>query len=266
MDVCRNNMKCTHVNNINSLYHSEDEHWRKALHLSCEIIQENFYLLKANQLLSFHMQEKMEKLVKLNQGQHSVKFEDEVEDEEDLAQLSFEFLPKILENHLSSLSEIEPPKRTNSDEAEVFTAFRPPPNKKLFKPDEGVFRVPKTFETITTTENCLNLNETQTLTTNGMEGIEELPNNFNSTFDLNTDSKMDSKSNGVLSDYKNNQMKKMVNKNSVIKASILRIGMCKENRKFSPNRVRKSPGRLHNRLAQRNRKYYIFVSYFVQER
>lgn len=256
MDVCRNNMKCTHVNNINSLYHSEDEHWRKALHLSCEIIQENFYLLKANQLLSFHMQEKMEKLVKLNQGQHSVKFEDEVEDEEDLAQLSFEFVPKIQENHLSIISEIEPQKRTNSDNSES-TSFRPPPTKKLFTDDAAVFRVPKALDITTTIENGLNLNETQTLITdNGMEGIEELPNNFNSTFDLKTDTKIVLKDNGVLADHKNNQLKKVMNKNSVIKASILsRVGgMSKENRKFSPNRVRKSPGRLHNRLVQRKRK------------
>lgn len=245
-------MKRTHVNNINSLYHSEDEHWRKALHLSCEIIQENFYLLKANQLLSFHMQEKMEKLVKLNQGQHSVKFEDEIEDEEDLAQLSFEFVPKIKENHLSIISEVEPQKRTNSDES---TSFRPPPTKKLFTDDTGVFRVPKVFETTKIIENGLNLNETQTLTENAMEGIEELPNNFNSTFDLKSNSKMILKDNGVLADYKNNQMKKVMNKNSVIKASILsRVGMSKENRKFSPNRVRKSPGRSHNRLVQRKRK------------
>lgn len=255
MDVCRNNMKCTHVNNINSLYHSEDEHWRKALHLSCEIIQENFYLLKANQLLSFHMQEKMEKLVKLNQGQHSVKFEDEIEDEEDLAQLSFEFVPKIQENHLSIINEIEPQKRINSD-AES-TSFRPPPTKKLFTDDASVFRIPKVLETTKPIENGLNLNETQTLTTdNAMEGIEELPNNFNSTFDLKTNTKTVLKDNGVLADHKNNQLNKvMKNKNSVIKASILsRVGMSKENRKFSPNRVRKSPGRLHNRLVQRNRK------------
>lgn len=257
MDVCRSNMKCTHVNNINSLYHSEDEHWRKAIHLSCEIIQENFYLLKANQLLSFHMQEKMEKLVKLNQGQHSVKFEDEIEDEEDLAQLSFEFLPREgQENHLSSISEIvEPMKRTNSDDAEVSTAvFRPPPTKKLFKDDSAVFRVPKVLPT--TTKVTANLNETQTLTASGMEGIEELPNSFNSTFDLNTNSKSVLKDYGVLADHRNNQVKKVINKNSIIKASILsrRVGLSKENRKFSPNRVKKSPGRLHNRIVQRNRK------------
>lgn len=241
-------MKCTHVNNINSLYHSEDEHWRKALHLSCEIIQENFYLLKANSLLSFHMQEKMDKLVKLNQGQHSVKFEDEVEDEEDLAQLSFEFVSKSQENHLTSISEIETQKRVNSDDT---AAFRAPPTKKLFKDDAGVFRIPKV------PENETNLNETQTLTDNGMEGIEELPNGFNSTFDLKTNSKTVLKEdNGVLADYKNNQVKKVMNKNSVIKASILsRVGMSKENKRFSPNRVRKSPGRLHNRLVQRKRKY-----------
>lgn len=254
MDVCRNNMKCTHVNNINSLYHSEDEHWRKALHLSCEIIQENFYLLKANQLLSFHMQEKMEKLVKLNQGQHSVKFEDE-NDEEDLAQLSFEFGPKTQENHLSIISEIETQKRTNSSDAEVCQTFRPPPTKKLFSDDAAIFRVPKVLETTKIVENGLNLNETQILTDHAMEGIEELQNNFNSTFDLKPTSKTILKDNGVLTDYKNNQLKKVMNKNSVIKASILsRVGMSKENRKFSPNRVRKSPGRLHNRLLQRKRK------------
>lgn len=62
---------------INSIYLAEYEHISKILRLSNEIIQENYYLLRANKLLDVEQKQKREVLNRLKLGVRNIKFVDE---------------------------------------------------------------------------------------------------------------------------------------------------------------------------------------------
>lgn len=59
---------------INSIYFNEYHHLLKILQLSNTVIQQNYMLLRANELIDCTMQVSYEQLKKLNQGQRDVKF------------------------------------------------------------------------------------------------------------------------------------------------------------------------------------------------
>lgn len=77
LEVSRANAKIQHVHKINSIYQDEGEHWRKTLSLSCEIIQQKFLMLYGSGLVDVGLRDKLDKLMKLVQGQRSVTFGDE---------------------------------------------------------------------------------------------------------------------------------------------------------------------------------------------
>ena len=67
-------MKTAHVNKINSVYQNETENWNKVMIESAGIIQQNFLLLRSMGELDNSMLDKLQHLLKLLQGERSVKF------------------------------------------------------------------------------------------------------------------------------------------------------------------------------------------------
>lgn len=70
-------MKNLHTLKINSIYLAEYEHISKILRLSNEIIQQNYYLLRANKLLDAEMKQNNEFLNRLKLGVRNIKFVDD---------------------------------------------------------------------------------------------------------------------------------------------------------------------------------------------
>lgn len=73
-------MKSAHVNKINTVYQMEMDNWNKISLKASEIVQDNFLLLRSMGELDNEMLEKLQSLVKLLQGQRSVKFADDEPD------------------------------------------------------------------------------------------------------------------------------------------------------------------------------------------
>lgn len=84
LENAKYSIKITHVNKVNHVYEQEAENWKYAMILGAEIIQDCYLLLRGFDNLDAVMQEKMEVLVKLYQGQRSVKFEEKMQSPEQL--------------------------------------------------------------------------------------------------------------------------------------------------------------------------------------
>lgn len=70
-------MKMMHVDKVNNVYQLEMENTNKTVMEAIEIIQENFLLLRSMGELDNSMNEKLQSLSKLLQGQRNVKFADD---------------------------------------------------------------------------------------------------------------------------------------------------------------------------------------------
>lgn len=77
LEISKLMMKMAHVSKINNVYQTELENWCKIVLKASEIIQENFLILRSVGELDSEMQEKLQMLGKLLQGQRNVKFADD---------------------------------------------------------------------------------------------------------------------------------------------------------------------------------------------
>ncbi|XP_070498276.1 kinesin-like protein KIF18A [Chironomus tepperi] len=140
-------MKIDHMNKVNNEYKVETENLTNIVTKACEVIQENYLLLRSMGELDNATLDKFQKIVKLLQGQRSVKFaEDDITlnhiGTEDNLTFQHLDLSHCNENHLQSPS-VMSRKRMNGEEVEVEDDFE---TKKLKNDD--YFVKPKALKAI----------------------------------------------------------------------------------------------------------------------
>lgn len=116
-------MKIEHMNKVNNEYKIETENLTNIVTKACEVIQENYLLLRSMGELDNATLDKFQKIVKLLQGQRSVKFaEDDITlnhiGTEDNLTFQHLDLSHCNENHLQSPS-VMSRKRVNGEEMEI---------------------------------------------------------------------------------------------------------------------------------------------------
>lgn len=153
LDKAATECRSKHCLNIIRIYSAEMESSTKAVHLSGEIIQSTYYLMSAHLLLTDEMEQKMNQLSKIHDGQRGVRFtSDDVHDrhENDDDDLS----------HAQNIDDITLETRfdlMDSDGDEAIFAMPPaPPNhaKRALNIDEAEILQPKRFAS--TSSNALN--------------------------------------------------------------------------------------------------------------
>ncbi|XP_055914220.1 kinesin-like protein KIF18A [Eupeodes corollae] len=240
----KQNIKTNHIAKLNSLYHADFEHLVQMFSLGCEIIQRDYVILSFSGIDTEH-RTKLEKLRKQMNG-NGIKFKDEEnKDSEDEFQLTFE------ENHLDngSATEIQiNDKRKNNSDDEDDTGPLFKRNKRLFDDtielDVGTGK--KELDMFKRPLGSNSADETQVLSS-----TVDINADYNSTFEVSAieSSKKAEFITSILSEDNSNtsnrlQIKKALLKSNITRDTVLKTvtrGIQKENEKYSPNRVRKSP-------------------------
>lgn len=263
-----------HCNKLNVLFKTEMDHLKDALMLSCDLNQQ-FYLQMRGNNIEFHssMQEQQDRLLKLIEGKSNIKFSDD-NLQDSLCQLSnlskesdIGGSPEDLQSNVTvtlagkkrrNLFDIEADEQDEHLDVEMEQAIK---NRKLrildFPP------VPMFNTVIANMATERNINETVVVQSGKptmVEGVEELNDNFNSTFQMPTKSTTSSTVNmltkNVLTEQNLNKimnqpnlMSKVVVKSKVFanqRDTLVRAGrkINGDNVRFSPSRVGKSNGRM----------------------
>lgn len=214
-----------HTTKTMILMKNELDNMKNALLLSCEIIQQNYLLMRANKYtMDVNMKQKYQKLVKLVEGKANIKFADE--DQED----SFESLSKIRALDFGMGIGVIGGKRLQ--EADDVINRNPAKRKKLIM-DDGVPPVPLFAPSDPNATQILSGIEPLEIATNGPEG--GLGAEINHTFRVPS----------VLTEQKNNVPGPSVHlaKNFKLKSSPKRFNKVtsNENKRTSPYRMKKSP-------------------------
>uniref|UniRef100_A0A1B0DBK8 Uncharacterized protein n=1 Tax=Phlebotomus papatasi TaxID=29031 RepID=A0A1B0DBK8_PHLPP len=207
------------------LMKNELDNMKNALLLSCEIIQQNYLLMRANKYtMDVNMKRKYQKLVKLVEGKANIKFADEEQED------SFESLSKIRALDFGMGIGVIGGKRLQ--EADDVINRNPAKRKKLIM-DDGVPPVPLFAPSDPNATQILSGIEPLESATNEPEG--GLGTEMNHTFRVPS----------VLTEQKNNVPGPSVHlaKNFKLKSSPKRFNKVtsNENKRISPYRMKKSP-------------------------
>lgn len=175
--------KKDHIQKVNAIYDAELDHWKEMLHLSYQLVQQLYLLLRSFDRIDTDMEESVKKLVKMCAGrQKIVKFLEECAVNKDTAELSFTGCdsPQVSSANKRALEDPTTQSSLNKIAKVVNTFAKPKAVKSInfnnggapvaSKVNSNVFKVPAPAAP------APKLNTTHTIESH----------NLNSTFDLTT--------------------------------------------------------------------------------
>ncbi|XP_055841364.1 kinesin-like protein KIF18A [Episyrphus balteatus] len=243
VQTSKQNIKTNHIAKLNSLYHADYEHLVEMFSLGCEIVQKDYVILKFDVGIASEHSEKLEKLRKLMNG-NGIKFkDDENKESEDEFQLSFDENPSDNENGIE-IQVNGKRKNNSSDEEDGVSMYKR--NKRLF--DDIVDLGDGTMQNeLDIFKRPVDGNPDETQVLSSTVDITD----YNSTFEVSSlgSNKKTDLITGILCEDNSSaanrlQIKKALLKSNITRDTVLKtvkLGIQKENQKFSPSRVRKSP-------------------------